>query len=175
MRYTRGAWWQGWVLYHGMFNIFPVFWLACFFMVWYKQAYALTLNLPVLFVHVFTLHKDSAEVLFCSCVTSQFCYFWHVFFSVSMNSPDMLAAEMPKRRPSFRTQLSRSSRISDSFTDRDQLLANTSEEIEDGKTWATVAIHLLTRVQLSLLRNMKDAWDHRITTHDPLRLWGVLS
>lgn len=71
-----------------------------------------------------------------------------------MNSPDMLAAEMPKRRPSFRTQLSRSSRISDSFTDRDQLLANTSEEIEDGKTRATVAIHLLTRAQLSLLRNM---------------------
>ena len=64
-----------------------------------------------------------------------------------MNSPDMLAAEMPKRRPSFRTQLSRSSRISDSFTDRDLLLANTSEEIEDGKTRATVAIHLLTRVQ----------------------------
>jgi len=57
-----------------------------------------------------------------------------VFFSFSMNSPDMLAAEMPKRRPSFRTQLSRSSRISDSFSDRDQLLANTSEEIEDGKT-----------------------------------------
>lgn len=46
----------------------------------------------------------------------------------------MLAAEMPKRRPSFRTQLSRSSRISDSFTDRDQLLANTTEEIDDGKT-----------------------------------------
>lgn len=75
-------------------------------------------------------------------------------FYFSMNSSDMLAAEMPKRRPSFRTQLSRSSRISDSFTDRDQLLANTSEEIEDGKTRATVAIHLLTRVQLSLLRNM---------------------
>ena len=52
----------------------------------------------------------------------------------------MLAAEMPKRRPSFRTQLSRSSRISDSFTDRDQLLANTSEELDGGKTRAMVAL-----------------------------------
>ena len=55
----------------------------------------------------------------------------------------MLAAEMPKRRPSFRTQLSRSSRISDSFTDRDQLLANTSEELDGGKTRAEVALQLV--------------------------------
>lgn len=66
----------------------------------------------------------------------------------------MLAAEMPKRRPSFRTQLSRSSRISDSFTDRDQLLANTSEEIDGGKKRATVTLYLLTRVQPSLMRKM---------------------
>ncbi|PFX16944.1 ATP-binding cassette sub-family A member 1 [Stylophora pistillata] len=44
---------------------------------------------------------------------------------------DMLAAEMPKRRPSFRSQLSRSSRISDSFTDREQLLANDSQDLND--------------------------------------------
>lgn len=54
-------------------------------------------------------------------------------FVFLLKYPDMLAAEMPKRRPSFRTQLSRSSRISDSFTDRDQLLANTSEELDGGK------------------------------------------
>ena len=62
-------------------------------------------------------------------------------FCFSSKYPDMLAAEMPKRRPSFRTQLSRSSRISDSFTDRDQLLANTSEELDGGKTKAIVALH----------------------------------
>ena len=53
-----------------------------------------------------------------------------------VGSPDLLAAEMPKRRPSFRTQSSRSSpssRMSDSLTDRDQLLANTSQEINEGK------------------------------------------
>jgi len=66
----------------------------------------------------------------------------------------MLAAEMPKRRPSFRTQLSRSSRISDSFTDRDQLLANTSEEIDEGKTRAAVVLYFLTSVQPSLMRKM---------------------
>lgn len=68
-----------------------------------------------------------------------------------MKSPDMLAAEMPKRRPSFRT---RSSRISDSFTDRDQLLANASEEIDGGKKRAIVTLHLLTRVHPSLMRKM---------------------
>ncbi|KAL9951119.1 hypothetical protein ACROYT_G043723 [Oculina patagonica] len=52
---------------------------------------------------------------------------------------DMLAAEMPKRRPSFRTQLSRSSRISDSFTDRDQLLADTSQETNDDEELADVS------------------------------------
>ena len=45
----------------------------------------------------------------------------------------MLAAEMPKRRPSFRTQLSRSSRISDSYNDREQLLADDSQE-SNGET-----------------------------------------
>lgn len=54
-----------------------------------------------------------------------------------MIPPDKLAAEMPKRRPSFRSQLShtsRNSRLSDSsFTDREQLLGNTSQEIDDGK------------------------------------------
>ena len=82
----------------------------------------------------------------------------------------MLAAEMPKRRPSFRTQLSRSSRISDSFTDRDQLLANTAEEIDGGKTRAVVAHHLPTRVQPSLTRKRQKARDDGITAHDPLRL-----
>ena len=82
----------------------------------------------------------------------------------------MLAAEMPKRRPSFRSQLSRSSRISDSFTDRDQLLANTSEELDGGKTRAAVALHSPTRVQHSLMRNMQEARDDGITSHDPLRL-----
>ena len=44
----------------------------------------------------------------------------------------MLAQEMPKRRASFRRQLSRSShssRISDSYNDREQLLADTSQEM----------------------------------------------
>lgn len=40
---------------------------------------------------------------------------------------------MPKRRPSFRTQLSRSSRISDSYNDREQLLADDSLE-SNGET-----------------------------------------
>ena len=82
----------------------------------------------------------------------------------------MLAAEMPKRRPSFRTQLSRSSRISDSFTDRDQLLANTAEEIDGGKTRAVVALDLPTRVQPSLMRKMRKPRDYGITARDPLRL-----
>ncbi|XP_027045418.1 ATP-binding cassette sub-family A member 1-like isoform X2 [Pocillopora damicornis] len=47
---------------------------------------------------------------------------------------DMLAAEMPKRRPSFRTQLSRSSRISDSYNDREQLLADDSLESNEDDT-----------------------------------------
>ena len=55
----------------------------------------------------------------------------------SMETPDKLSAEMPKRRPSFRSQLSRSSRssrISESpFSDRSELLAETNEDIDDGK------------------------------------------
>jgi len=50
-----------------------------------------------------------------------------------VESLDVLAAEMPKRRASFRSQLSRSSRVSDG-SDRDQLLADTSQEIDEGKT-----------------------------------------
>ena len=95
--------------------------IGLFFMVWYKHWTCLCCSfMSLLYIRIqqkfFFVIADI------------------VFFSFSMNSPDMLAAEMPKRRPSFRTQLSRSSRISDSFSDRDQLLANTSEEIEDGKT-----------------------------------------
>lgn len=52
---------------------------------------------------------------------------------------DMLAAEMPKRRPSFRSRLGRTSRSSrkseSSFSDREQLLTDTTEEIDEGKTF----------------------------------------
>ena len=54
-----------------------------------------------------------------------------------MEPPDKVAAEMPKRRPSFRRHLSRGSRNSrtsaNDFSDREQLLSETFQEIDGGK------------------------------------------
>ena len=54
-----------------------------------------------------------------------------------MEPPDKLAAEMPKRRPSFRRHLSRGSRNSrtsaSGSNDREQLLTETFQETDGGK------------------------------------------
>lgn len=54
-----------------------------------------------------------------------------------MEPTDKLAAEMPKRRPSFRRHLSRGSRNSrtsaNDFSDREELLSETFQETEGGK------------------------------------------
>lgn len=61
--------------------------------------------------------------------------FLKVAEEADVEEEDKLSAEMPKRRPSFRSQLrrsSRSSRISESpFSDRSELLAETNEDIDD--------------------------------------------